>query len=685
VTDDRAFHFRSRHLRFERAAILLAAGLALAAARPAPDTRATRARTLDRWALEIVNRDATIEERQRAMRYIEEALALEPDFAGHWLVLGRLRDLAEEDMLARSAYRRSIALAPAEPEARMRLGRSWKRTWLRTLNPEPRDLAIAQFDTVTRLRPYGSPAWVALVPLLYERGELARAADAAERALAGRPRRPEMPLAAAYMGYRVGEIALADSLFREAIPQLDPDMRALFEDPLRLLGAPVTRDSILEVVAESLDPPRPSDSAAVDRLPRPPPPSASLPFAAPRSAPATGALLAELDPDPTTPQNEAELEVWSRIAHAYLLLADPRRPGLDARAETYIRYGPPAAVHMNPPGTPLYFDPNPTAQGRRRNFTEFPLDAQLWEYPDLGMHVLLHDRSLTARYTEPTTRDYSPGTTPDPGILARRPDLIALGGGRGVIATLPPAGQRLEVRGVVSAFEGERGPRLLVQARVPGAPGDTLLARWVVRDSAGREAARGEQSLAVSACDPAELRLAEFAAEVPAGRCDVAVSVRDARMRRGLFRTRLALAPAGDAVALSDLVLCCGDPSLVGDQSVRIEADPDATVTGARPLVAYFEIYRLASDRDGMSRFRYEYEVKRRADARDPRAIREAERRPPVDRWVSRDETNRGGMRRQFVRVQTASLTPGRYQLRVRVRDLGSGAEADRAAEFAKE
>jgi len=238
---------------------------------------------------------------------------------------------------------------------------------------------------------------------------------------------------------------------------------------------------------------------------------------------------------------------------------------------------------------------------------------------------------------------------------------------------------------VVSAFEGERGPRLLVQARVPGAPGDTLLARWVVRDSAGRETARGEQSLAVSACDPAELRLAEFGAEVPAGRCDVAISVHDAKLRRGLFRTRLALAPAGQAVGLSDLVLCCGDPSLAGDQSVRIEADMDATVTGARPLVAYFEIYRLAQDRDGAARFRYEYEVKRRADARGPRAIREAERRPPVDRWVSRDETHRGGIRRQFVRVQTASLTPGRYQLRVRVRDLNSGAEAGRVAEFVKE
>lgn len=672
-------------MRSVPALVLLAAALALAAARPATDAHATRARTLDRWALEIVNRgDATVEDRQRALRHIEEALALEPDFAGHWLVLGRLRDLAEEDLLARGAYRRAIALAPAEPEARMRLGRSWKRTWLRTLNRDARDLAIAQFDTVTRLRPYGSEAWLALVPLRYERGQLGRAAEAAERALAGRPRRPETLLAAACMGYRLGETELADSLFRVAIPQLDPDLRALFDDPLRLLRTPLRRDSLLEAAAEGPDAPGASDSAAVGGLARPPLPSGSLPFPATRRA-AEGASLAELDPDPTTPENEVELECWSRIAHAYLLLADPRRPGLDARSETYIRYGPPAEVRLNPPGVKLYFDPNPLATGRQRTFNEFPLDAQLWLYPDLGMHVLLHDRSLTGRYTEPVSRDFSPGTTPDPGFLARRPDLIALGGGRGVIATLPPAGQRLEVRGVVSAFEGERGPRLLVQARVPGAPGDTLLARWVVRDSAGREAARGEQSLAVSACDPAELRLAEFTAEVPAGRCDVAVSVRDAQLRRGLFRTRLALAPAGNAVALSDLVMCCGDPSLVGDQSVRIEADMDATMIGARPLVAYFEIYRLARDRDGTSRFRYEYEVKRRTNARDPKAIRDAERRPPVDRWVSRDETHRGGTRRQFVRVQAASLTPGRYQLRVRVRDLSSGAEAERFAEFAKE
>ena len=133
----------------------------MAGARSTPETRSTRARTLNRWALEIVMRStSSVEERQRAMRYIEAAVALEPDHAGHWLVLGRLRDLAYEDVLARAAYLRSIALAPQEPEARMRLAVSWKRTWLLTLDFAGLARAIAQLDTVTRLRPYGSEASV---------------------------------------------------------------------------------------------------------------------------------------------------------------------------------------------------------------------------------------------------------------------------------------------------------------------------------------------------------------------------------------------------------------------------------------------------------------------------------------------------------------------------------------------
>ena len=659
----------------------------LAGARPNPEARSNRARTLGRWAFEIVLRSSsTVEERQRAMRYIEEAVALEPDYAGHWLVLGRLRDLAYEDVLARAAYLRSIALAPAEPEARLRLAVSWKRTWLLTLDFAGLGRAIAQLDTVTRLRPYGSEAWVRLVPLLYERGDLAGAAHAAERAVAGRPRRAEATLAAALMAHRLGYLETADSLFRVTIPQLDPDLRALFENPLTLLGSPMRRDTM------ALVPLSPPAGAATDTRGAPAEttgassfPTAALPFDAPHTA-ATASSLADLDPDPTTTVNEAELEVWSRIAHAHLLLNDPRRPGLDARAETYIRYGPPVATHLNPPGTPLYFLTNPRGRGRYDPKVEFPLHAIFMDYPDLNMRVLLHDRSLTGNYTEPFVRDFIPGTTPDPGVLARRPDLIALGGGRGVIATLPPRDQRLEVRGAVLGFEGDRGRRVLVQARVPAPPAAGLTARWVVRDAAGREVARGEQSPGPSACNPAEFRLAEFASELAAGSYDVAVSVHDAERRRGLYRTTLALAPPDAGVGLSDLVLCCGDPATLSDaQGVRIESNLDATVAPGAPLVVYFEIYRLQRDADGASRFRYEYEVKRWTDDRSPRALREAERRPPVDRWVSREETHPGAMRRQFVRVRTESLMPGRHQARVRVRDLVARTEAERIVEFVME
>ena len=480
------------------------------------------------------------------------------------------------------------------------------------------------------------------------------------------------------MSYRLGYIEWADSLFREAIPLLSGDLRALMDDPLSLLRTPVKSDSATEAAGGSADTLRSSDSAAV--VEHAPIPFAALPFPAPPGDPGA-ASLAELDPDPTTPQNEVQLEVWSRIAHAYLLLADPRRPGLDARAETYIRYGPPASVQFNPPGVPLFFQSNPLHPGVRH---EFPLDAELWLYPELGMHILLHDRSLVGQYTQAWTRNYDPGTTPDPGILAHRPDLIALGGGRGVISTLPPAGQRLEVRGAVAAFESESGPRVLVQARAPAAPADTLIARWVAHDAAGRAVARGEETPAISACDPAELRIAEFATGLPPGRYDIAVSVHDSHQRRGLFRTSVALARAGVAIGLSDLVLCCGDPSQLADAgAVRVETDMDAIVRGRRPLIVYFEIYRLAPGPEGTSRFRYEYEVKRVAADRSPTAIRDADRSPPVDRWVSRDETNLGRMRRQFIRVQTGSLAEGRYQ--VRVRDLVADAEAEQVVEFARE
>jgi cytochrome c-type biogenesis protein CcmH/NrfG len=650
-----------RSLRYRPLLVLLVilvpiAPIAVAArprARGAADSLAT-ARTLTRWGWDAVA-DPAIESRQRAIRDLKEAIRLDPGNAEPWLALGRAYELGDYGELARDCYRRSIILAPRQPDGFMELGMAWKREFLRTLGRTSLDHAIGAFDTVALLRPYGADGWLRLAPLRYERGDLAGAAVAAERALAGRPRRPATPLAAACFAYRRGEIERADSLFVTAIPRLDPTLRALFEKPawigLRDAGAP----------EGGAAPGGPAPGGARD------------PWAG-------------LDPDPTTPQNEARLEYWSRVAHAYLLFFDPLRPELDARAEIYVRYGPPAKVELNPVGvaTTFKYDLNPSKQGS--GTAEYPLDALVWSYPDLGMRVVLHDRSLTGRYTTAATRSFDPLSVPDPRVLAKRGDLLSLGGGQFILSTRPPRDQRLEVEGLVARFESDGRPRLVAQVQAAGGPGDTLWARWVVLDRAGSELARGTRELALSACDPVARRVTEFSSTLGAGAFQVVVSVRDAQRRRGLFRDTLALAPVPRGLALSDVVLACGEPALmVSGSAVRLEANIAGRIAGRQPLVAYFEIYRLAADGDGLARFEYEYTVRRVPKAQTGLAKLFVLPEAPVVSATSREAVQVGTLRRQFVSIPAQSLVPGRYRLEIRVRDLLTGAEVKGATEFVRE
>ena len=651
---------RCRLLFFPLAVLTLAVppGAAFGSAAPprgrsATDSLAT-ARTLTRWGWDAVA-DPAIESRQRAIRDLKEAIRLDPRDPEPWLALGRAYELGDYGELARDCYRRSIALAPRQPDGYMELGMAWKREFLRTLHRASLDHAIGAFDTVTLLRPYGADGWLRLAPLRYERGDLVGAAVAAERALAGRPRRPAAPLAVACVAYRQGEIERADSLFAAAIPRLDPTLRALFEKP-SWIGL---RDAA-----------PPAAGAA---------PAGSAPGAA--ADPWAG-----LDPDPTTPQNEARLEYWSRVAHAYLLFFDPLRPELDARAETYVRYGPPGKVELNPAGVATTFKYGQSQSKQGSGSAEYPLDALVWSYPDLGMRVVLHDRSLTGRYTPAATRAFDPLSVPDPRVLAKRGDLLSLGGGQFVISTRPPREQRLEVEGLVARFESEGRPRLLAQVQAPGGPGDTLWARWVVLDPAGREIARDTRELALSACDPAARRVTEFSSTLSAGAFQVVVSVRDAQRRRGLFRDTLALAPVPRGLALSDVVLACGEPGLmVSGSTVRLEANIEGRIAGRQPLVAYFEIYRLAADEGGLARFEYEYTVRRVPKALTGLARLFVLPEAPVVSATSREAVQVGTLRRQFVSIPAQSLAPDRYRLEIRVRDLLTGAEAKGATEFVRE
>ena len=594
--------------------------------------------------------NASVEGRQRALREIRAAIALEPDNAEHWLLYGRLRAMGEFDAESRTCFRRAMVLDPGNLSAYLELATSWKREWTRTLDTLAIIRALGVLDTAIALAPEATDPWLQLVPLRFEAYDFPGAERAAARALAGRPSRPEAAVAAAYVAFRAGDLERADSLFRHAIPRLDDFPRSMFENPASMLG-----DSITPIE------------------------------------------WSKLDPDPTTHENEVQLEYWSRAAHALLLFHDPLRPGIDIRMHTYVRYGPPRRTEMNPIGVPLYFRTFATytapAVGSEmveggnpgKPPLDFPTPIQVWRYPDLGMRVVMQDRSLHGRYNPQATYDFDPGSRPDPGLLAGRDDLVAIGDGIAVFHRLPPPERRIETRAVVARFGGAPLPRLLAQVEVPGGPADYLSARWMVSDAAGRALAHGEQALAIAGCDPAERRAAQFVAELPPGTYQVTISVRGSGGRRGLFQTRVSVAPAAAGMAMSDLVLACNDPTLlVGGTSARLDANVESRIGGSRPLVGYLEIYRLAAGSDGMSRFDYRCDV-RRAPGTELRRPKRNRGEGGALVSTSRAETHAGELRRQFITVPVQSLPPGRYLLEVRVRDQVSNAVATRMAIFTKE
>jgi GWxTD domain-containing protein len=636
-------------LRLARILPALAMCLALASARAAPDTgRAARAETLFTRALEHLRRN-DVDSRRLAIEELERATLLAPRTPDYELTLARTYYQAGYLHHARERFERVTQMAPEDSRSRYGLGQVWRRDWLKYLDETSLARAVENLSVAARLEPSFCDAWLLLVPLLVEQQKLSAAAAAAARAVEADPRRAEAGIADAYTAYRLGRVAHAESAFAAAVPRLPKLLRERFDDI-----APVATAR---------------DTFVLHRLP----PAARVDF--------IRRFWKEHDPDLSTSANEALLEYWSRVGHAMFLYFDAKRHEWDERGEVYVRYGPPRSAVYNPVGEKLYIV-SPFG-------LPFPANILVWDYPELGMRVTLQDRLLSEYYQLPISLYEDPDPNPDPDSLARRDDVLATAGGRGVFPTLPPGARRLPLDGAVARFEGAAGPRLLAQLAAPGAPGDSLAAEWVVLDSARVEVARGSRALAPSACDPAEEQVADFAAELPPGRYLVGLSVRDRSGGRGVRRSSVELARGGGGLGLSDVVISCGLPFMGGPEggapAVRLEPNPAARVPGREPLTAYFEIYRLTPGRDGRSRFEYVYTV--RSTRKDPRiwiqrAFQPRPQPPPVS--ATREEENVGELRRQFVRVPVQSLPPGPYRLEVRVRDLIAGSEVTGTAEFVR-
>jgi hypothetical protein len=256
---------------------------------------------------------------------------------------------------------------------------------------------------------------------------------------------------------------------------------------------------------------------------------------------------------------------------------------------------------------------------------------------------------------------------------------------RGVFPVLPPGAKSLHLDSQLATFESGSGDmRLFAGVAAPGGPADTLAADFVVLDSTMTEVARMRRTLSPSACEAATLRVADFDTELPPGNYRVGMSVRGGG-RRGATRNELNVDRPDSALAMSDVVVTCGVP-LVPQGTVRLDPNPTGSVRAGEPLVAYFEVYHLTQGPGGQGRFEYETSV--RSAQRDPRVWLQrwlSPRREGQDLGVTRQDAVLGSVRRQFVSMSVQTLLPGRYRLDVTVRDVLTGDQQHKSAEFTRE
>jgi len=634
--------------------VLLAAGLwcahpapALGSATPAraDGSRAEEARKLYESALEHLAR-GSFDSRRAAIGELEQATLIDPGNYEYQLTLAHAYYQAGFWRSARSRYQRVVSAMPDDPASHFGLGLVWRHDWLKFLDRVSLGYAVAQFSAAARLAPERADAWIMLASLQLERGDLAAARAAAAHGLEAQPGNLDAMLASAMTEFRSGEVARAESLYQVALPRMPRDVRERFDDI-----SPVSseRDTMIFNHLGLME--------KMDFLRR---------------------FWKEADPDPATPENEAQLEYWTRVSQAYFLYYSPRLHQWDERGEVYVRFGPPESVDYNPVG----FADGAIYDGTTVYHTEFPSNTLMWHYPSLGMDVMLEDKVLGERYVLPVQLWGDPDPRPDAAAVAARGDLEAMHDDRGVFPVLPPGARRLALAGMIARFGGDAGSRVLGAAVAPGSATDSLWATWVVLDSSDVEVARVGQTLSPSACDPEGSRSTELLQDLPAGRYRVSVSIRNREGQRGAYVAPLALDADTGELSLSDVVITCAEPDPLA-QPVRPLADPEAAVEPGAPVNAYFEIYHLKTGNDGHAHFEYIYTV--RSAERDPRIwiqrmVSPRPRIPTVS--ASREDENAGDIRRQFLKVPLEALPPGHYWLEIHVHDLLADTEVDGRQEF---
>ncbi len=601
-------------------------------------------------------------QRRIAIRLLEDASALDPRQTATLQALGRAYLDAGFQHHARVAFEKAARLDPRNAEAWFGLAQLYKRNWLRSLADDDFARALANAEATLRVDRGHCGAAVMLAMLRVERGAFRDARAVVAEAEAAGCHAAELQLAAAYLAYRAGEAARAESLLAAVRPRLAPEVRSRFDDVVPMLRA--------------------EDGEAVEALP-----------ARERTAFAER-FWNTSDPDPTTPLNEAIVEYHARVAHALLLFTDRWNARWDMRAALYVRFGAPGKVTFLPVGVndsyrliqrdAQWVDHNTGASRELITHMDMPMNVQVWEYPQLGMTVRIEDTVLSQHYEMPRTDSMVVEARVDT-VVAEQNGLVSASAGRAAFSPLLPGVHRIAVEGRVSRFPRASGAHLLAQFEMPGSPLDTLAAECIVLDSTGQRIASQTARPDPSRCDPATLRTMEFAFDLPAGRYRLAFAVNDSRAGRGVARAALTVDDTRTGLSMSDVVPVCGayDAS-AGQGPVRLAPNVGSSFEGAARLHAYFEVNGLATDTAGLSSFDLAYEVHRLNGDPLPWYRRMVGAHADARVAVHTEESSPGSLRRQFVQVPLDGLPAGTYRLDVHVHDRLGGATVTRSLAFVR-
>lgn len=597
---------------------------------------------------------ASHESRVAALQDFAAAVWIAPERPDIWIAYGRACRESGKSAMARSCFARASKLRPSDPDVWTELGGEWKNDWLLTADRSSLDEALRCFARATELSPERADSWCAASALLLLEGRPRDALHAAMRARRADSTSADPLLVLAASFYRLSVLVYADSAFRMARERMPADLRQRFDGSDAVLGP---------------------ESLGSDRLGM------------------QGALRMgwrNTDPDLTTPENEALLDYRTRLALAFFLFRERGALRWDARADLFVRYGPPAAIVYNPARRgwdpdleTTYSKPRELTHPNERDYGPgpigYPHNKQVWLYPELGISAGLIDRRLTQSYELPPvlTQDREDHSMV-PDSVARRPELMTIGSGRAVFRALVPGVRPMQVAGALSRFVV--GDSTVIQAHVSakGGAGDSMSGSWAIVAADGTVLKRETSALSISACAPTVERVATFSATVPPGDYRVDLAAAASGGRRGVVHLRSRVDPVQPGLAVSDLVLVCGDPSTEASVgAVRIEPNLSRQLVNSRAVTAYYELENLMAASTGETQFSFHYTIRAVGE------YGEAERgRILVE--SSREETGIGSHRRQFVTAAIGALAAGRYKLHVEVRDLIGGGTAKSSTEFEK-